>query len=362
MMSVEILTALSQLDALARDWQDLADHADGTVYQTYGWNVACGQFLPEGSSLRVMAVRDGTGLLGLAPFYIAQRPGIRHLRLLGAAVISRQQTVLARRGSEPAVAEALAEFLLKDDAWDILDVRDVPGWATAVHHLLGMLARRGCEVRTTATREHRVIALPETFEAYLASLRADFRREMNRLTRRLREAGTVERVVTAPAERTRFLEALFQLHYRRFADTGRRSSMTPRWMAFYRALIERLEDHAVVSVLATAPDQAPVALDFSLVHGRHWHDRVASIDNTSPLRRFSPGNVLKLHLIQQAIDRGCREFDMAFGHEPYKSRLGAVPRPLTSVQAVAARPRSRVVAAAWEIGQRIVRTSRRAAV
>ncbi|MDR7419028.1 MAG: GNAT family N-acetyltransferase [Armatimonadota bacterium] len=358
MISIAILATLSELEGLARDWGDLADHADSTVYQTYGWSIACGQFLPEPALLRVMAVRDQSGLVGLAPFYVVQRPGIRHLRLVGAAVISRQQAILARRGREREVAEALAEALLRDDGWDILDIRDVPAWATAVHHLQHVLARHGCEVRTAATREHRVIALPETFDAYLASLQAGFRRELHRVARRLREAGAVERVVTDAGERLQMLEVLFRLHHRRFADTGRRSTVTPRWMAFYRTLTERLGDCAVLNVLETGPDRAPVALDFSLVHGRHWHDRVASIDNESPLRRFSPGNVLKLALIRQAIERGCREFDMAFGHEPYKVRLGATPRPLTSVHVVAARARSRVAAAAWDLGRRIVRTSR----
>jgi CelD/BcsL family acetyltransferase involved in cellulose biosynthesis len=129
-------------------------------------------------------------------------------------------------------------------------------------------------------------------------------------------------------------------------------------VAFYRTILVCLGDNVVVSALESGPAQAAVAVDLSLVHGHHWHDRVASIDHGSPLRRFSPGIVLKLHVVRRAIERGCREFDMSFGHEPYKIRLGAVPRPLTSVRVVAPRRRSRMAVVAWDLGQRLVRTSR----
>src|SRR5947209_17193685 len=70
------------ITALRTEWNALLDRCErATVFQTWEWNQAWWRAFGRGKRLRLLEVRDGGELVGLAPLYISQHLGTPLLRL-----------------------------------------------------------------------------------------------------------------------------------------------------------------------------------------------------------------------------------------------------------------------------------------
>src|SRR5262245_7656565 len=82
---VERLTRLDELRGLRGAWDKLLHEAESTsVFQTWEWVTTWYEHFGSDQDMFVLTVRDGQGrLVGLAPFSLSRRGGVRVLHLLG---------------------------------------------------------------------------------------------------------------------------------------------------------------------------------------------------------------------------------------------------------------------------------------
>ena len=184
-----------------------------------------------------------------------------------------------------------------------------------------------CNVVATR-QEHEVaavLALPGSFDDYLAMIGKKERHETRRKRRRFEAEIGEPRL-----ERRMGAEAV-----RLFADMHRKASgdkghfMTPPMERFFAALHERAG--AVIDVLSGA-DGVPVAAAFGFEDDAAYYLYNSAYDPEAG--HASPGVVLIAMLIESAITAGHTRFDFLKGDEAYKFRLGAEPRPLYVVSGV----------------------------
>jgi CelD/BcsL family acetyltransferase involved in cellulose biosynthesis len=174
--------------------------------------------------------------------------------------------------------------------------------------------------------QHAVAArleLPSTFDDYLLAIGRKERHELRRKVRRFTEEhGTP--VVTTEDGPGDGLGAFVDMHRR---SRGRKGQfMTPRMVAWFSDLAG--QDGWRIDLLR-GEDGVPVAASFG------WaDDEVYYLYNSAYDRRVSgsPGMVLLAKLIERAIVTGLSVFDFLKGEEPYKFRLGAVRRPLYTLE------------------------------
>ncbi len=170
-----------------------------------------------------------------------------------------------------------------------------------------------------------VLALPDSFDAWLASIGKKERHETRRKRRRYEELVGPARIARFEDDGDRLAEFV-ALHRTSAGDKG--SFMTDA-MAEYFGDLMGLEGWGIDAILT--PDGAIAAAGFSF-HG----DDGYYLYNSAFDRSFweaSPGVVLIASLIEFAIEEGQMLFDFLKGDEPYKFRLGAAPRPLFEVSA-----------------------------
>ena len=174
-------------------------------------------------------------------------------------------------------------------------------------------------------RQHEVTAvldLPDSFEAYLATIRKKERHELRRKRRRFdneRGSATLERRSGSEAV------ALFaDLHRRSAGDKG--TFMTSDMERFFLAMHQTAG--GVIDVLVDGSG-VPASAIFSFED-----DEATYLYNSAfepDVGHLSPGNVVLSHMIESAIGRGHTVFDFLKGDETYKFRLGARPRALYEV-------------------------------
>lgn len=338
-MRVRCLTTLKKLAPYAEDWERLAAGAPfrGWTWLHHWWR-HYGQDKEDASQrLAVLCVFDSRALVGIAPWYYESTAlGGRKLRPLGSGeVCSDYLGVLCQPGREEAVAGMLADYLVTNaqdndpDAlhWDLLHLDGIDAGDPVMSLLAHCLAISGCSVSRRGGLNCWRVDLPDDWDAYLASLSKNLRRDARRLERDLIKTDRAAlRSVERLDELERAMDVLIDLHQRRrnmLSDGGCFASQ--RFLGFYRDVLPDLFRQGQLRFYCLEIDGKPAAAEFLLVGGGVLYGYQTGV--APEAMKHQPGKLLNLTIIRRAIADGYRAVDFLRGDEPYKSRFGARPRP-----------------------------------
>jgi CelD/BcsL family acetyltransferase involved in cellulose biosynthesis len=323
-VKVEIL---DRPDAVgARAWHELhAASALRSPFLTLAWQQTWARAFAGSARIEIRTVRDGQGrLVGALPLYEAE-PGL--WRLIGGVDVSDYLDLLAVGGAEEDVWLPL---LASHDGGAVWDLHAVPGTSATVS-LLPRLAP-ACRLAATARVEERcpVLTLPDSWEAYLATLPSRHRHEMLRKVRRLHRQAPDARVtaVHRPDQiRGRFDEFL-DLHRR--SRAGKARFMDERMEGFFRTAIVALAEAAGARLWFLDTAAGPIASFICL----EWAGSVGLYNSGFHPERalLAPGLVLLTSVVQDAIVRGKTRFDFLRGEERYKYEFGPAPEDVYAVR------------------------------
>ena len=181
---------------LLTEWAALHAADDrATPYGSAAWAVASVEHDVDGAEPWCLAVRDGGRLVGLMALARRRRATMRVLRPLGDEHADCWD-VLALPEARPAVERRLAEELRRRSGeWDALVLTHLTHGAT----LAGALPGARLHTRGHEGLPHPHVALPETFDAYLARFTSERRRRMRKHLQPL-DRGRVTVRVVAPSE------------------------------------------------------------------------------------------------------------------------------------------------------------------
>jgi CelD/BcsL family acetyltransferase involved in cellulose biosynthesis len=352
-LTCSILEDARALADLAGAWSDLLSRsdADGLVLSPswlLPWWTIFGPI--GGRRLSVAVFREGKAIAGIAPLLGRRHwysPGIpfRRLELLGSGepeedeICSEYIGVIAARGAEEAVADALAERLCEGafGAWDELVLPAMDGGARLPHLIAGALGRAGVLVRMEATSVAPYATLPSTWEAYLGAMTSHGRHFINRSLRDFdRWAGgdVAVRRASTPAELDEGKRVLVALHQDRWADQGAFGSS--RFKAFHDAVMPALLADGALDLLWLEARGEPVACLYNLRRGDKIYVYQSGRRTDLP-NAIRPGIVLHARAIRRAIEEGVREYDFLAGDSRYKRRLASASRPIVRLRAVRGR-------------------------
>lgn len=228
-LTTSLLTEDFQFETLQPEWDELLDHSDQRVFfLRWAWNrLWWRSFKPPNSHLFIVTCRDYRGrLTGLAPLYWKQRrtagiPNLRELFFLGSGIYAQTSEyldVVARRGCETAVAEAVASFLRDNLEWDRLHLSDIPATSSVLPSLRRAL---GESSNIAGCNRSYYISTDTDWESFSRGLSTSTRKSISRRRRRLFESSVcVLRSVKNPEELEPALDAVVRLHQARWKSKG----------------------------------------------------------------------------------------------------------------------------------------------
>jgi len=190
-MQIDVYTTAEAFDQL--EWNRLLQQsASDTVFMTCEWQqVWWEHFAPKGDDLlSLITVRDESEeLVGLWPLY-DETPGRvpRRLRIIGSPRGSDYLDLIAQRGQERAVYEAILDFLAWWEDWESIEVPNIRAGSPTLEVLAPLAEERGLEVQIEPLTVCPGIALPESWEAYLEQLGRKQRHEIRRKLRRAEQS------------------------------------------------------------------------------------------------------------------------------------------------------------------------------
>jgi CelD/BcsL family acetyltransferase involved in cellulose biosynthesis len=330
MARAEVIDDLAAAAALAPAWDELAQEASLPLCAP-GWMLSWWRHMaPEGSELRIVAVRDGETLVARAPWCAGRGPrGRIDVRFLGAQISDRVD-VLCRPGREREAADAIRraipslrprpdliafEAVAASSVWTRLLASGAAGRARLAPY-------RNSELPAPTV----TLPLQGGFDGWMAGRSSNFRSQMRRMRRKLESAGGAVRMLREPGEVSDGLAALLALHRERWSgrgESGLARAGVPELLAGAAAALgpDRLR------LWVAEIDGEPISVQLFIAAGseiKYWNGGWAEAHAA-----LKPSMLTILAAIEDAIGRGERRMDLGVGTHEYKLRFADGEDPIT---------------------------------
>lgn len=347
-----------RLAEMADEWNALAG---GVPFRRHEWLATWWRhFRSPTDGLFVLAVRDAQSeLIGLAPWYVRESVATgRVVRFLGSGdVCSDYMTILTAPDRETEVVESIARHLLDEAAgsWHALQLSGVTESDTIVTQLMDNLSPHVGEIDREPGLNCWRIALPATWDEYVATLSKSRRERVRRLWRRQFETGrAVCRYAETPADLEVAWPIFVDLHQRRRRSLGQSGCFAcSRFDAFLRDATERFLAIGRLRLQWIELEGRPVAVEFDLAGDDTVYYYQSGIDPASGDER--PGWLGAIGALRRAIDEGFAAYDFLRGDEAYKSHWRGQAVSLVEVRVAAPGTAARCRHQLWQGSRQVKR-------
>jgi len=298
------LAPLAGLEEAREAWCALSEHT-GNVFSSWEWASIWWRHFGAGRALRLAALREGSRCVAILPLYLERRRGVRLIRFLGHGVGDELQPVCGPDSFDVA-GRALAAIA---GTGDVLLAERLPGGRAWDRLLRGRLLKQ---------ESSPVIDLVETgeWDDYLAGRSSNFRQQVRRRGKRLRNLGVTFRLTTDADRLERDFSVLIALNRARWGRDAR-AFEGPR-EAFHREFAAQALTRGWLRLWLAEAEGTPVAawygFRFAGVESYYQSGRDPSWD------RFAVGAGILEHSIREALADGMREYRLLRGNEDYKAR------------------------------------------
>jgi CelD/BcsL family acetyltransferase involved in cellulose biosynthesis len=345
-LTAELLDSLEAVEPTVAEWDALAVAAQ-RPFCAPAWLLAWWRHAAPGDPLlRIVVVRDGDRIVGVAPLFAARWRGLWTYSLLGTHTTWRIEP-LAAAGREDDVAAAFADALAAAEPFpDLIHLEGVPAdspWPDLLaRHWPGKRAFRHDRPVTPAP----TLALAaDDLDGWLKGKSSNFRQQMRRMRRKLEKEGAVFRMAQTPEEIDRDLAEFERLHRARWDWRGGSMSLTPGSDGMLREAGRALVGEGRFRLVSIELDGKVINSQLHVAAGgevSYWN---GGFD--ADYSAFKPSFVGLLHAIGDALERDDVRFDLGPGAQDYKYRLADGEDLLERVTLIPPGPRHALARAAW---------------
>lgn len=300
-MASPSLIDVPHLDGWAAQWDKLVDSSPlPSPFLRSWWLTGAG-----GSGRHFLLVVDGADLLG--GLALEKRHSMLSVRMMGdGSLCPDHLDLLAAPGHETAVVGFLREWLCRPSEC-LLDLKGIRPGSRLIEALPG-------RVRHEAMVVAPFTPLPDSPEAYRATLPSQFRRNLKVAAKRFAAEGVTHRAIRGQTVLQR-LDILRELHQ---SQWGSRSGFLPVFDRFAAGFAGGCAaDEVVVHELGTGDLVVATVTAFEVAGRVSLYQSARLID-----RRWRDATTFLLAaIIDDACARGLREVDFLRGDESYKGRF-----------------------------------------
>ncbi len=318
------------LETLRPQWEGIMRHSDSdTIFLTSEWMTSWWTAYGRSGALRLLVAADGSGVVrGIAPLRLqtVRRSGQSRQALIFAGDGSTDSDYLdfiVERGFEHPVLEAFYDHWIKQPGESpVLVLNEIPATSPNFPLLRDMAAKNGLLWEETSV-PCGTVQLPGTWEEYLGMLRPRFRTQIRSALRNLESrAGVNFGFCENPEQVNRLLDALFDLHTRRWAQDGKPGVFNREGKRdFYRALSPALLKHNRLRLSWLEWNGRILACQYGFVYNGTYSQLQEGYEPDTS--HWNCGVGLRAWSIRKMIEEGIREYDFLGGIGRHKTDWGA---------------------------------------
>ena len=310
------IVRLDGFESIQQEWEEiLPSCSTNTIFVTPWWQRVWWRHFGDGQELCLLSVRDGSETLGIGPLMIAD--GV--VSFVGGTDLFDYHDFLVPAGRERAFYTVLVDYLSTMD-WQSLELSSLRQGSPTLVHLPAMAEARGYRVEVSEEDMAPAMALPPTWEEYVAALSKKDRHELRRKLRKLEAGGPFRQVVREDPESIREgMSDFFRLL--RASSPEKADFMTGQRERFFANIGDELGARGQFRLAFLEVEGARAASCINLVYADACLLYNSGYD--PDYSELSVGILNKALAVKDAIETGKRSFDFLRGAERYKYSLGA---------------------------------------
>jgi CelD/BcsL family acetyltransferase involved in cellulose biosynthesis len=308
-------------------WQDAGSLLKwNCIFMLPPWLGAWWPYYGHGLKSHLCVVRRYGTVLGLVPLTF----GGNSAHLVGDSDLIDYSDFIIAPLREAEFFPAIADYLRREGVRR-LTMERIRADSVAVSYLRKYSSLLGCEFSCESVDVLYEMALPDSWEGYLALLTGRERHETRRKLARLEGAGRVGvRIVEDPEDVSAAMDIFMALFRSNRREKAR--FMTDTMESFFRTLAMEMAGAGLLKLFLLDLNNTPAAAALCFDH----HSTVYLYNNGYD-RRFSNlsvGLLSKVFSIRESIIRGNRGYNFLRGSETYKRRLGGRPLKLLRCEVI----------------------------
>ncbi len=329
-LAIAWLDGIGALSALTDDWQALADRTGADIYMMPGWVIPWWAHFGAGRRLTTMVARRAGALVALLPFTVetiwAGPVPVRVARLAGTDPHCMVFTLPVMPADQAAVLQQAFDHLLGPGRCHAVSLTPVSARADFLP-----LAPAGLSVTDRPAGSHVMFDLPDSAEAYQASLSKKRRSQMRRDITGLEQGFGMKAATLLPTASD--FAAFVGFHNQQWQAVGKGGHFSdwPGSAAFYQSLCAGALPGRGVRFESLDGAREPLATQFTLIGGQTCHWRLPARTLDPEADRLSIGKVGLVLMIERMIASGVRRIEAGRGEYGYKLSYGGVSVPVHQI-------------------------------
>jgi len=323
MLKVSVVSDLDEFERLGGFWNHVLDGSlDNDVFSTWEWVWVWWKHFGKNRKLRVLVAVDDGKVVGIAPFMLSRYRFLRfgklsRIEFIGFPHADYNNFILLEKDVE--LLRLFLDMLFEFSDWDLLDLRDIREGTASAEILSTSIDGRKSKLKLVNGTLCPYINLPHSVEAFMDRLSHNMQRNLRKRMRKLQENYQVDfkthRDFSSVDEA---METFFRLHQKRWRAKGKQGAfMSEDFRNFHLDVAKIFDEKGWLDLQFLTVDDEPVAAAYTFDYNLKKYGYLTGFD--PEFGRFGVGNLLRLHLVEDCIRKGFREYDLTRDFEPYKA-------------------------------------------
>lgn len=321
---------LDIIDLISEEWRALAEEAvDDQPFFRPEWIQAHVRVFAPTSRIVLIEVRSGGRLCLLLPL-IEERGTFSKvpIRKLRAPVNVHGGRFDAMRSTGPEgddAVQAAADYLLKLDGWDVLQLNNTPCQSTNEQIILSM---RGRGIRSLKLNDqpNPIIVIPKDL-ALLHTMppNSKLRSQLRRVRQRLEQRGPLRFHRESGAKSTS-LERFYQLEANGWKGIAGSAILCNGTRPFYDEMARAAARYDYFSLFTLECGDELVAAHYSFTYRDRCYSPIVTYNEA--FRQFAPGHLIISEILSYCAANDIRYFDITGQDQPWKMKWTSEARPM----------------------------------
>ena len=327
---VETISDYQQFLDLEPVWDEVAEAAGlDHPFLEHAWVRTWWECFGAGSTLQVLVVKAGDEPIAIAPLILTpiRMWGIkvRRLGFFYNAHVPRADFLIAQQPEE--VYRAIWSHLSRRRDWDLLELCQLPAESATLESITWLAAADDYRIATWPSGAAPYVPLPACWDQYFDSLARKHRSNLRNRFKHLKAVGPIEvETITSGAKLTDALEAGFQLEAAGWkGKAGTAITCDSDVSRFYSSLARRSAERGWLRLHFLQAGPQRVAFDYSLSYKNRLY--LLKLGYDPDYARYSPFNLLLCMILQDASERGVKEYDFLGESADWKLQWAKRSRP-----------------------------------